>query len=160
MTPFRGNAPDAAGGFQGADQGAGAEVVDEVVLVQRGLEAHPGFGDVGKEDGDLRAVAQEADPGEVFAPGEEFGVDEVHFLVVEEVHRPLGVFSLINDAGPDQVEEIHRGHDLLYGFVFAFAVGAAFGAGEVLEAGGGDQQEACLGLPLFQCFIHIVWILS
>ena len=75
-----GNAFEAAGAFQRADQRAGAEVIHEVVLVQRGLERHLGLGDVAKDDGHFRAVPQEADPGEVFAPGKEFGIDEVYIL--------------------------------------------------------------------------------
>ena len=154
------DAADGAGGLQRADEGAGTEVIDEIVLVEGRLEGHPVPGDIGEQDRNLRHVPEEADPGEIFAPGEELHEHEVHFLVVEQGHGLFGVFTLVGNARPDEVEEVQARHDFLDGLVLPLPIGAALRSGEVLEAGGCDQQQAGFGLAVFHRFVHMVWILS
>ena len=155
-----GDSPEAAGAFQGAHQGAGAEVVDEIVFVQGGFKGHAGFGHIAEKDRNLRAVPQEADPGEVFAPGEELGVDEVHLFVEKEFHGPFGVFPFIDDAGVCQVQEVHAGFDILHHFELSLVVGPAPGTVKVFEPGRGYEQKACARLSLFFDFIHWLLILA
>ena len=155
-----GNAFEAAGSFQGAHQRAGAEVIHKVILVQGGFKAHPVFGHVAEEDGHVRAVAQETDPCEILAPGEEFRIDKVHFLVEKEVQGFPGVLPFIDDARIHQIQEVHAGFDVFHHFELALVIGPAFGTVQVLEAGRCNEQQTRLGFPEFIfCFHYRLLIL-
>ena len=116
-----------------AHEGSGAEIVDEIVLVKGGLERHLGLGHIAEYHRDVRTVAEESDPCEILAPGEEFGVDEIDLLVVEEIHRFPGVFPFVNYARIDNVQKIHRGFYVSYRNFLAFTVCPALWSAEILE---------------------------
>ena len=141
---------NAAGALQRTHEGAGAEVIHEIILIQSGLEAHSRLRDVAENDGNVRAVAKEAYPRKILAPGEELRIHEIHLFIIEEVHGAFGIFPFINDSGIHQVEEIHGGFYFLDGFILALAIRATLGATQILKAGAGNEQQPRFGFGGFK----------
>ena len=144
------------GGFERSDERSGAEVVDEVVLVQRVPKRNVVLGDVDEEDRHLGHVAQEAYPREVLGPRKELGDDEIDLLHVEAVHSLHGLLLVVDDPGEHNVEEFHRRKYLFHIGVLAFGIRAPPEPfAQRLETGRRDQQQTCFRFSGFLVTIHV-----
>jgi len=145
-----------SGGFERTDERPGAEVVDEVVLVQRVLERNVVLGHIDEEDRHLGHIPQEAYPREVLGPREELGDDEIDLLHVEMVHGVHGLLLVVDDSGEHDIKEIHRPEYLFHIGILALGICAPPEPfAQHLEAGRRDQQQTCLRFSGFQVTIHV-----
>ena len=141
--------------FERSDKRSGAEVLYEVVLVERVAEGHSLLGYVDEDHRHLGHVAQETYPCEIFRPGEELGDDEVRLFQIESFHGTDCILPFVDDPREDDVEKVECPENFLDLHGFAFSVGAVRQPfPQILESGRCDQEQPCFRLSVFLFAIH------